>query len=232
MTRRFFKSASVVEGEAGYAVVLDQREVRTPMKTRLVLPTLPLAEAIAAEWNDQRETIDQTTMPQMRLACTALDTVAADPAAVADAVAAYVGTELLCYRADAPEKLVARQAQHWQPVLDWAAARYGVEFVVTTGVLPVEQPAETADHLRAAIRALDAFRLTGLQALAMDLGSLVLALAVLEAHLPPREAHALSQLDELYQSEVWGVDEEAADRRSQILAEVEADGAFLRALEG
>ncbi len=231
MTKRFYKRAQAAKGEGGHTVALDGRPVRTPAKTVLVVPTQALAQAIAAEWEDQDDQIDHQGMVHMQLACTAIDSVSANRDGTVDALVAYAETDLLCYRADAPESLVERQARAWQPVLDWAEDRYGVRFAVTSGILPVDQPPETVGRLREQVESLDTFCLTGLQALAGGLGSLVLALAVLDSHIPAGQAFALSQLDEEHQAERWGADEEAEARKATILSELERCAAFLRALE-
>jgi len=231
VTKRFYKRAEAVAAADSHGVALDGKGIRTPAKAELLVPTRGLAAAIAAEWNAQGERLDPNSMPQMQLACTAIDGVAGDTKRVVDALVAYAETDLLCYRADGPETLVKRQTAAWHLLVQWAQGRYGVQFAVTSGIVPVDQPPETLDRLRAVVAALDPFRLTGLQALTGNLGSLVLALAVLEAHITAAEAFALSQLDEEHQAEQWGADEEAEARRDSILADVRSGEVFLRALD-
>lgn len=231
MTKRFYERAEAAAA-GGHSVTLDGRPIRTPAKADLLVPTAALATAIAAEWNAQGDRIDHRSMAQMQLACTAIDGVAGDTGGVVDALVAYAETDLLCYHADGPETLVERQTAAWQPLLDWTQQRYDVQFAVTSGIVPIDQPVQTLCRLRKEVAALDPFRLTGLQTLAGSLGSLVLALAVLESHIPGAKAFALSQLDEEHQAEQWGADEEAEARRVSILADVQAGEAYLRALDG
>ncbi len=230
MTKRFYKHAEAVTAGGSHSVTLDGRPVRTPAKADLLVPTRALATAIAAEWNAQGNSVDRRTMVQMQLACTAIDGVAPDSGGVVDTLVAYAETDLLCYRAEGPPSLVERQAAAWQPLLAWAERRYGVQFAVTSGIVPVEQPPETLRRVRDVVAALDPFRLTGLQVLVGSLGSLVLALAVLESQIPAAEAFALSQLDEEHQAAQWGTDEEAEARRAAILADIQAGERYLRAL--
>jgi len=232
VTKRFYERAEAVARAEGHAVTLDGRSIRTPARADLLVPTRALAEAIAAEWNAQGDRIDHRSMVHMQLACTAIDGVCQNTDGVVDALVAYGETDLLCYRAEEPAALVERQAQGWQPLLDWAESRYGVRFAVTSGIVPVDQPPETLAPLRACVRALDPFRLTGLQALAGSLGSLVLALAVLESRLSAAEAFALSQLDEEHQARQWGADEEAEQRKAAMLVDVQGSESYLRALSG
>ncbi|MFC3060869.1 ATP12 family chaperone protein [Paenirhodobacter populi] len=208
--KRFWKAAGVVETPEGYGIALDGRAVKTPAKAALAVPTRALAEAIAAEWDAQGETIDPATMPLTRAANAAIDKVAAQHGEVAAYIADYGGTDLLCYRAEAPEPLVARQAQGWDPLLDWAAEALGARLLVTQGVVSVAQPDEALAALSARVAAMDAWQLAALHDLVGISGSLLLGLAVAEGRLPPEEAWALSRIDEDWQAEQWGHDEEAA----------------------
>lgn len=207
--KRFWKEATVAEGEGGFAVLLDGRAVKTPAKAPLVLPTRAMAEAVAAEWQAQGEKIDPLSMPVTRSANAALDKVRAQHAEVAALIAAYGETDLLCYRAEAPEALVARQAAGWDQWLDWAAARYGARLTVTKGVVPVPQPEAALAALAARVAACDAWELAALHDLVGITGSLVLGLAVAEGQLDAEAAWALSRIDDDWQIEQWGDDEEA-----------------------
>ena len=165
----------------------------------------------------------------MRLVSTALDRVAENTAETAEAFAAYVMSDLLCYRAEHPEKLVQKQADSWDPLLQWAKSRFDVSLAVTAGILPVEQPQE--NHARfAAAAGEEPFRLTALAHLAALLGSAILALALDEAHISPRQAYELAFLDDLYQMEDWGVDEEAQARLDKIELEIATVAGYLSAL--
>ncbi|MBD3786358.1 MAG: ATPase [Sphingomonadales bacterium] len=210
--KRFWKAAEAVAAEGGYGVVLGGRPVRTPAKAPLMVPSLALAQAIAAEWDAQDEKIAPETMPVTRAANAAIDKVRAQQAEVAELIAEYGGTDLLCYRAEAPEELIARQSAAWDGWLDWAAAQYGARLVVTVGVIPVAQPPEALAALRARVAAMDPFELAALHDLVGITGSLVLGLAVAEGALGAAEAWDLARIDETWQIEQWGADEEAAEQ--------------------
>lgn len=209
--RRFWTLASVVPVEGGFAVHLDSRPVRTPMKAPLVVPTQGLAEAIAAEWQAQDKTVDPETMPFTRAANSAIDKVAAQFDAVSDMLADYGGSDLICYRAEGPTDLVARQAAAWDPLLDWSREAFGAPLVATTGVMHVAQSPESLATLRAAVRGLTPFQLAAFHDLVAITGSLVLALAVARGRIGVEEAWTLSRIDEDWQIALWGEDEEAAE---------------------
>lgn len=214
VAKRFWKTAEVVAEEGGFAVVLDGRAIRTPGKSPLVMPTRALALAVADEWQRQEERIDPRTMPMTRYVNTAIDRVRADFPAVVEIVAAYGETDLLCYRAESPAELIARQSAAWDPLLDWAQARYGVRLAVTRGVLPVHQSGADLERLRSVVGGLTPHELTSLHELVSLTGSLVLGLAVLEGQRTPDEAWAASRIDEEWQIEQWGRDEEAERQSS------------------
>ena len=209
--RRFWTTANAVPAPGGFAVQLDARPVRTPLKAPLVLPTQALAEAVAAEWQAQAGRVDPETMPFTRTANSAIDKVAPQQDAVAAMLASYGGSDLLCYRAEGPDDLVARQAEAWDPILDWAAQRLGARLLVTTGVMHVDQPGESLAGLYQRVSGLDPFQLSAFHDLVALSGSLVLALAVTQKRLTADAAWALSRIDEDWQISLWGEDEEAAD---------------------
>lgn len=211
VAKRFWKTADVVADGAGFAVALDGRRVKTPAKAALVVPTRALARAIAAEWDAQGEKVRPETMPFTRTANSAIDKVAPQRAAVADMLAAYGDSDLLCYRADGPEGLVARQAQAWDAALDWAGARFGARLAVQTGVIHVPQDARALDLLARQVHALDPFRLAAFHDLVALTGSLVLAFAAAEDWKTPEAIWDLSRIDETWQEEHWGADAEAAE---------------------
>lgn len=233
---RFYKTVAVslVEtgGETAYAVRLDGRPIRTPGGRILALPTAESAAAVAAEWRAQSERIDVNTMPLTRLANTALDRVSPNAPAVIDMLLDYAGADLLCYRAEAPADLVSRQHRQWQPLLDWAASRWGAHLAVTSGVVPIAQSATALAALRRPLEALDGWHLTVLAIVAQTCGSLVLAMAVVEERIDAETAFALSQLDELYQSEQWGDDYEAAQRRKHLRDEIGDACRFMVLVQG
>ncbi len=213
--KRFYKeAASVPANGGGYGIALDGRPVKTPARAPLVLPTARLAEAVVQEWADQGEEIDPASMPTTGFANAAIDRIAPDPASFAEGIAHYGESDLLCYRVDAPPTLAARQAERWQPLLDWARTGYGVAFAVTSGIAHVAQPAATLDALRAAVTAFDPFTLAPLSTLVSLSGSLVIGLAAVERAFPLGTLWQASELDELFQAELWGDDDEALARRA------------------
>ena len=228
--KRFFETAAVAAKAGGFAVTLDGRELKTPAKQPLTLPTEALAQLVADEWQAQGDEIDTSTMLHMRLVSTACDRVAEAKAETAQAFAAYGMSDLLCYRADNPDKLVAKQAAAWDPLLDWAQSRFDVSFEVTSGILPVAQPPANEARLTAAAGD-DVFRITGLAHTAALLGSAVLALALDEAHISAERAYALAFLDDLFQMDEWGADAEAQVRLDNIRLEIEGSARYLSALK-
>ena len=209
--KRFWKSALVQPVEGGFAVALDTRPVRTPAKAPLVVPTQALAQAIAEEWDAQVETIDPRTMPMTRAANAAIDKVRPQKDEVAALIAEYGETDLLCYRADAPEALVERQKAAWDPWLTWAEKELRAPLRVTGGVIPVAQDEGAVSALAAQVHRLDEFELAALHDLVAMTGSLVLGLAVARGSLSADAAWTLSRIDEDWQIAQWGEDEEAAE---------------------
>jgi chaperone required for assembly of F1-ATPase len=228
--RRFYQTARA-RGEAGeYGVALDDKPMRSPAGKPFLLPTASLAEAIAAEWHTQGEQIRPADMPLMQLASTAIDRVAEAPEPTVKAIAGFAATDLLCYRAERPRSLFERQERLWQPLVDWARLQYDAPLIVVTGIMPRPQPPEALRAIEAAVVALEPFRLTALAAATAAAGSVLLGLALLEGRLSAGEVYDLSFLDETYQIERWGLDEEAARRRAGLKAEIEAAERFLALL--
>jgi chaperone required for assembly of F1-ATPase len=225
--KRFYREAGTAAGDGGTVVVLDDRPVRTPARRHLAAPTPALAEAIAAEWRAQGEAIRPAGMPLTRMATTALDLLPTRRGDAIAEVAGYAETDLLCYRADRPPELVARQRRTWQPLLDWAEATYGARLAVTDRALPVAQPEPALARLREAVEASDDWTLTGLHAATTALGSVVLGLALRERRLTAEAAFGAGLLDELFEAEQWGEDPEAAARRERLRREVEAAAHFM-----
>jgi chaperone required for assembly of F1-ATPase len=209
--KRFYKTASVVVEDGGFAVRLDGRPVRTPGKRALLMPTEIMAERVAEEWLAQETKIDPRTMPWTRSANSALDKVATQRAEVAAHLIDYAGTDLLCYRAVGPEGLVERQRTFWDPILDWVTQRYDVRFRVTSGVMPVEQDAESLPRLARSMDPMSDFQLTGFYELVTLSGSFTLALAAVESVQAAEDLWKISRIDEDWQAEQWGVDEDAAE---------------------
>jgi len=208
--KRFYKEVAV----ADRAILLDGKPVRTPARAELILPTAALADAVAAEWRSQEGEIDPRTMRLTGLSNAAIDRVAPDLTAFARPLAAYAESDLLCYRADAPPELIARQAEAWDPLLDWAGRRFDVRFTVTSGIVHAPQPAATIARLGQALAAYDAFHLAALAPIVTIGGSLVVALALAEDEVDPDSAFDLTHLDELWQARRWGEDRLALEARA------------------
>jgi chaperone required for assembly of F1-ATPase len=222
--KRFWDRAEPVPREAGWGVALDGRPMRLPSGAALIVPSRGLAAAIAEEWQQAGgATGAEVTLAALtvtRVIATAIDRIAPAPGATVDALAAYGETDLLCYRAEHPPELAARQAERWQTLLDWAALALGAPLVVTTGVVPVAQPPEARAALRTALARRHPVALAALGVAVPALGSLVLGLALAERRIGPDEAHALATLDEAFQIEQWGEDAEAAARLAALAGDV------------
>ena len=213
--KRFYQDAAVVAGESGFEIRLDGRPVRTPARAQLALPTHRLAEAVAEEWRAQGDVVDPRSMPFTGLANGAIDQIAPNRESFAAGIARYAESDLLCYRAEGPTELVAREAAAWDPLLDWAMARYHVAFRVTQGIIPVAQPDETLARLAAVVTAFDPFTLAGLSTLVTLSGSLVCGLAVVEGGHDADLIWTAAEIDEAWEVEQWGEDKEAAARSAQ-----------------
>ncbi len=209
--KRFYSHVAVTQD---LGITLDDRPVKTPNKASLLFPNPALADAVADEWRAQGERIDPRSMPLTGLANAAIDHVLPDRAAFSAPLAAYGETELLCYRAEEPFALVARQNQDWNPILGWAQQRYDVGFTLVRGVMHKPQPDETLTRLADALAARSAFALAALNPIITIAGSLVIGLAVAEGHLDPEAAFDAAHLDELWQAEQWGEDDFALEARA------------------
>lgn len=209
--KRFWKSAEVRPSGQGFGVFLDGRQLTTPAKAPLAVPTEGLAEEIAQEWLAQTGDVKPQTMPAMRMANSAIDLVSVQFDAVVDMIAEYGGSDLVCYRADAPAALVARQAAAWDPLVEWAEVTLSAPLNVTTGVLPVRQPDQSLRKLRAVVLDHQPFHLAALHDLVTLTGSLVIGLAASANHLGAEQAWSVSRIDENWQAEQWGADEEALE---------------------
>jgi chaperone required for assembly of F1-ATPase len=229
--KRVYKQATARAAEGGWGVALDGRPMRTPAKQELIVPSAALAEAIAAEWHAQQDEIRPATMPLTRLAATTIDRTRTQRELVAAEAANYAGTDLVCYRAEHPPALVARQHAEWQPLIDWTMQRYDAALAVTSGIVPQPQSPAALKAFAAAVAAQDDFRLTALHAMTTACGSLVIALALIEGRLDPASAFAVSQLDETFQIEAWGEDAEATARRRGLAEDIEAAARFVQLLD-
>lgn len=226
--KRFYKIVEPREAEGGWQIALDGRIVRTPARAPLLLPTLVLAQGVAAEWDAQGDDLDPLTMPATGFANAAIDQVAPNPADFAANIARYAETDLLCYRADNPAPLVARQAAQWSPWLDWARRRYDVTFRITSGIIHVAQPPETLARLSTVVAAYDPFMLAPLSTLVTLTGSLILGLAIADAEADPDTIWNAAELDALWQAELWGEDSQAQALAAAHRREFDAAVAFCR----
>ena len=234
MIRRFYTTATLAEVADGFQVMLDTRGVKTVGGVPQLLPTRPLAEALAAEWRSQGEQIDPASLPLRDMADYAIDVVAADPQTQAEGLLAYAETDTLCYRADPDEPLHARQQAVWEPLLAAFEAAHGVTFTRVSGVLHRPQPPATLAALRARLLALDPFQLAALEAMTKLAASLTIGLATLDAAQEdePRALWQAACLEEEWQAELWGRDWEAEERRQRREADFLRAAAFARLARG
>jgi len=209
--KRFWKDATVEEVTGGFTVRLDGRGVKTPAKAELVVPTQAMAQASADEWQAQDETIDPGTMPVTRSVNAAIDKVAVQFTEVADMLAAYGDSDLTCYRAASPAGLVARQNEAWDPLLDWAGETFQARLIPVEGVMHAPQREESLRRLAAPLYEMSNFELTAMHDLISLSGSLIIGLAARAAFLSPDILWERSRLDEIWQIEQWGADEEAEE---------------------
>lgn len=229
--KRFWKQAAAGPEEGGWGVALDGKPLRTPARKPLVVPTRALAEAIAGEWSTAGETVQPHTMPLTGLANAAIDHVAPNREQFARQLARYGESDLACYRADSPPSLAERQERSWDGLLAWARRRFDVDFRTTCGIVHVGQPSATSERLAHAVSALDPFRLAGLAPLITIGGSLLAALAVLEGAVTSDSAWDAVTVDDRWQSEQWGADAEAEQRREYRRRDFLAAAAFLKLLD-
>ena len=210
--KRFWTTTSMKADDGGFAVTLDGRDVKTPNGTMFRAPTEPLAVAIRDEWDAQVETINPDAMPMFKFTVTAVDRVTPQREAVVDELANYGANDLLCYREGGDPYLAQRQADTWQPYLTWAAETLKVQLTCFTGIMPGEQPADAKTALRGHVDRYSDFQLSGLHSLVTVSGSLILGLAAAQNHQPIDTIAQAAQLDELWQQEKWGYDDEADAR--------------------
>lgn len=228
LPKRFYKEATVHHEADGWRVLLDGKPVKTPNKRTLALPSEALAEAVAAEWRAQDQVLDPATMPLTRIANSSIEGVADRMAEVAADVVAFAGSDLLCYRAAGPDALSARQTAAWDPIVQWAASDLGARLALAEGVMPVQQNETALQSIATALEGLSPFQLAGLHVATTLTGSALLALAVLKGRLTPEQAWAAAHIDEDYQIEQWGTDEEAETRRAFRWAEMQAACRMMR----
>lgn len=229
--KRFYRTVSVDLADDGFGVSLDGKPVKTPRRATLALPTRALAEAVAREWRAQTTVVDPATMPLTKLANTAVDGVIRRRAEVVDQIVAFAHHDHLCYRAEGPAELVRRQSLAWDPLLDWAAERYGARLATAIGITPIAQPSRAIAALGRAVESRTAYELAALHVAASICGSLVLALALADGRLGAADAFVLSQLDERFQAEKWGLDPQAESRTRRLAEELAAADRLLGLLQ-
>lgn len=226
--KRFYKDVTVAEDAGGWAVRLDGRAMKTPAKAAQILPTRSLAEAIAEEWQAQGEEIVPDSMPITRLANSVIDGVTSRKLDILDEIARYGDTDLVCYWAEHPQALVARQARAWSPLLDWLKTQYGIKLVSTSGIMHVPQDPADLARLKAVLAEIeDPWMIGPLHMLTTGAGSVVIALAVYAGHLDAEAAFTLSEIDDAYQRELWGEDAEAAQRWNRLQADIRMCARFI-----
>src|ERR1700736_3344924 len=228
--KRFYTHAGVADAPDGLAITLDDKPVRTPSGRPLVAPNREIADAMAAEWDSQNEFIDPLTMPLTRFANSVVDAVVDRVEAVADDIAKYLGSDLLFYRAGHPEALVAREAALWDPVVFWAADALGAHFILAEGIVHVRQPDSAIAAARAALPT-DPWSIAALHVVTTLTGSALLAIALLRGVLDQNQVWAAAHVDEDWNIEKWGVDEEVAARRAARLVDFRAAASILKALK-
>lgn len=228
LPRRFYEKAEATPDEGGFVLSLDGRIARTPARRRIVVPDRRVAEALAAEWNAQGEHIDPSTMPLTRILNSAIDGVAQRMDEVRADIVRHAGSDLVFYRAEGPEGLVARQDEAWRPILDWARTALGARFILSEGVMFVAQPPDSLSAVARSLIRHDMLSLAALHVMTTLMGSSLLALAVAEGRLTPEEAWEAAHVDEDWQMSQWGRDEVALARRDSRWREMQAAGILLR----
>ncbi|MEQ8818310.1 MAG: ATP12 family protein [Thalassobaculum sp.] len=230
--KRIYKAVAVAPaaGGGGFAVHLDGKPVNSPGQRPLVIPARALAEAVAAEWDAQVDKVDARSMPMTGFVATVVDRVSPQRDFVVTELAGYGGSDLVCYLADEPAELTARQEAAWAPLRDWASEAFGARLRPTAGVMPVAQSPDSLAALRRGVEALGDWELAPLHTLTSITGSLVLGLAVLHGRLDAAAAYDASEVDEAFQIEKWGMDREAEQRRRRRRAEVAEAAKFVELL--
>jgi chaperone required for assembly of F1-ATPase len=227
--KRFYAAASVSEVESGFSITLDGKPIKTPSGRPVIVPAPSIAQAIAAEWNAQGEVLDPLTMPVTRFANSVVQGVVDKVDAVADDITKYLGSDLLFYRAGHPEGLVAHEAEHWDPILYWAADKLGAHFILAEGVAHVDQPDSAIAAARETLPS-DPWVIAALHVLTTLTGSALIALALFHGAIDEDQAWAAANVEEEWNAAKWGMDEEVAARRAARLVDFRAAAGLLKAL--
>lgn len=228
MAKRFYEHVGVKAQEGNYVVVLDERVLKTPGKQPLTFEQEFRAALVAKEWQAQQDEIKPETMPCTRLMNVSCELTPTRRPELVSEFRSYCRTDLLCYRTASPRDLARRQDENWQPILDWAAKNHGFELAVTTGLSAIAQPETSLNFASTYADSQDNAQLTLLVHFMASLGSSVLALALMEGHLDAERAFAHSRLDEMFQNERWGEDEEAMLSRQSLRTEIIALSALIK----
>lgn len=228
--KRIYKTVAVGTADGGFTVLLDGRPVRSPGQRPVVAPSRGLAAAMAAEWEAQTDRVDARAMPMTGFAATVADRVTPQRDFVVGEISAYGGSDLVCYLAEEPAELTARQEAAWRPLREWAETAFGCRLLPTAGVMPVGQAPEALAALRRAVERVPDWELVALHTLTTVTGSLVLGLAVLHGRLDAEAAYDASEVDEAWQRELWGMDREAEQRRRARRREVAEAAKFVELL--
>ncbi len=230
--KKFYKNANVASlNDGGYQILLDGKAIKTRSKRDLHLPTVILAEKIAAEWQNQGDIIKPDTMPFMRLSCTAIDSVMAQKDLIAANLAAYGDSDLICYMAEYPEILIKKQHQAWQPLHQWIDNKYDIKLIIAAGIIHVPQDNDSLVKFKNITKKFDAFKLTALHELTTLSGSIVIALAVMDGEISAKDGFLNSIIDDIYQAETWGEDMDAVIRNEKRMAEFLDADKFYQYLE-
>jgi chaperone required for assembly of F1-ATPase len=227
--RRFYTNPAMAETAAGFVITLDDKPIRTPSARQVIVPAREIAEVVVAEWEAQKEFVDPLTMPMTRFANSVVDAVVDRIDAVREDIAKYFESDLLFYRAGHPEALVAREAAHWDPILFWAADALGAHFILAQGIVPIRQPESAIAAARAALPD-DPWSIAALHVITTLTGSALLALALLRGVADADQVWAAAHVDEDWNCEKWGVDDEVAARRAARLVDFKAATRILQAL--
>jgi len=230
--RRFYETVDIAPEDGGYRITLDGKAVKTPGQHRLIAPKRAVAERARAEWADQGDEIDPATMPVTRFLNSVIDGIAHRSGDVAETLAAYAASDLLCYRAEGPAELKAEQARLWDPPLDWIARTHDVRLVTTEGIRPADQDAAALERVRGLVNARDIWRLAGLHTATTVTASIVLGLALAEGAFDLETVWAAAMVEEFHQIANWGDDAEARKRRRARRQELEEAADWLALLEG
>ncbi|WP_446653986.1 ATP12 family chaperone protein [Blastomonas sp.] len=230
--KRFYKTVTTEPVEAGHALLLDGRSVKTPLRAPLILPTAALAEAVAAEWDAQGEEIVIAAMPLTGFANAAIDQVVPHHQRFIDDIVAYGETDTLCYRADPGDPLAERQDRDWEPILQWAENRYDIRMIRVAGIIHQPQSSHSLSRLRSVVGAMDPFVLAGFSTLAAIGGSLIGALALWDQAFDSGTIWRAICLEELWQEELWGADAEAVAAREHRRGAFDAAWRFCCTIKG